>query len=180
VSLDDRPANGQAHPQALRLGRVEGLEQAVRTLWVQPRTGIAHGDEHAARGTRLSADPQLPRPLVDASHGFDRVEDQVQDHLLQLDAVAVHGRQAPRELGLQRDALPQHFAPGQGDDVEGGLVEVEPILVWGRLLDPSRGSSVKPRGAAKGFLADAKLRKIFGKDKVTMFEMNKHLAQHLK
>jgi chromatin remodeling complex protein RSC6 len=29
-------------------------------------------------------------------------------------------------------------------------------------------------------LADDKLRKVFGKDKVTMFEMNKHLARHLK
>jgi len=29
-------------------------------------------------------------------------------------------------------------------------------------------------------LADEKLAKVFGKDKVTMFEMNKHLAQHLK
>ena len=29
-------------------------------------------------------------------------------------------------------------------------------------------------------LADAKLRPIFGKDKVTMFEMNRYLAQHLK
>ena len=29
-------------------------------------------------------------------------------------------------------------------------------------------------------LADTKLRKIFGKVKVTMFEMNKHLAQHVK
>jgi upstream activation factor subunit UAF30 len=29
-------------------------------------------------------------------------------------------------------------------------------------------------------LADDKLRKVFGKDKVTMFEMNKYLAQHLK
>ena len=28
-------------------------------------------------------------------------------------------------------------------------------------------------------LADDKLRKVLGKDKVTMFEMNKHLAQHL-
>lgn len=28
-------------------------------------------------------------------------------------------------------------------------------------------------------LADDKLKKVFGKDKVTMFEMNKHLAQHL-
>jgi chromatin remodeling complex protein RSC6 len=29
-------------------------------------------------------------------------------------------------------------------------------------------------------LADDKLEPIFGKKKVTMFEMNKHLAQHLK
>ena len=28
-------------------------------------------------------------------------------------------------------------------------------------------------------LANGKLRKVFGKDKVTMFEMNKHLARHL-
>ena len=28
-------------------------------------------------------------------------------------------------------------------------------------------------------LADDKLKKVFGKDKVTMFEMNKYLAQHL-
>ncbi|MET4702189.1 upstream activation factor subunit UAF30 [Constrictibacter sp. MBR-5] len=27
---------------------------------------------------------------------------------------------------------------------------------------------------------DEKLRAVFGKDKVTMFEMNKHVAQHLK
>jgi hypothetical protein len=29
-------------------------------------------------------------------------------------------------------------------------------------------------------LADGKLTKVFGKDKVTMFEMNKHLTRHLK
>ena len=29
-------------------------------------------------------------------------------------------------------------------------------------------------------LADAKLKPIFGKDKCSMFEMNKHLAAHLK
>ena len=29
-------------------------------------------------------------------------------------------------------------------------------------------------------VADDNLKKIFGKDKVTMFEMNKHLAGHMK
>ncbi len=33
---------------------------------------------------------------------------------------------------------------------------------------------------AREIIADAKLKPIFGKDKVTMFEMNKHLAAHLK
>jgi chromatin remodeling complex protein RSC6 len=28
-------------------------------------------------------------------------------------------------------------------------------------------------------LADDKLKSVFGKDKVTMFEMNKHLSRHL-
>jgi chromatin remodeling complex protein RSC6 len=34
--------------------------------------------------------------------------------------------------------------------------------------------------AVSEILADDKLRKVFGKAKVTMFEMNKHLAGHLK
>ena len=29
-------------------------------------------------------------------------------------------------------------------------------------------------------VADAKLKKVFGRDKVTMFEMNKYIAQHVK
>jgi upstream activation factor subunit UAF30 len=33
---------------------------------------------------------------------------------------------------------------------------------------------------AREIVADDNLRKVFGKDKVTMFEMNKHLAAHLK
>jgi len=35
-------------------------------------------------------------------------------------------------------------------------------------------------GEPHEILADDKLRKVFGKEKVSMFEMNKHLAAHLK
>ena len=35
------------------------------------------------------------------------------------------------------------------------------------------------RYTSPAIVADDKLSKVFGKDKVTMFEMNKHLAQHL-
>jgi chromatin remodeling complex protein RSC6 len=35
-------------------------------------------------------------------------------------------------------------------------------------------------GNRREILADDKLRNVFGKEKVSMFEMNKHLAAHLK
>jgi upstream activation factor subunit UAF30 len=40
-------------------------------------------------------------------------------------------------------------------------------------------SAEQQPGGNREILADDKLRKVFGKDKVTMFEMSKHLAQHL-
>jgi len=38
----------------------------------------------------------------------------------------------------------------------------------------------EPGEPSREILADDTLWKVFGKDKVTMFEMNKHLAQHLR
>jgi upstream activation factor subunit UAF30 len=48
--------------------------------------------------------------------------------------------------------------------------------VWGyikkhKLQDPQNKREI---------MADEKLQAVFGKNRVTMFEMNKHLAQHLK
>ena len=40
-----------------------------------------------------------------------------------------------------------------------------------KLQDPADGRKIN---------ADDKLKKVMGKDQVTMFEMNKYLAQHLK
>jgi hypothetical protein len=61
VSLDDRAADRQAHTQAARLGRVEGLKQPLELRWIQPRTHILHHNQHAARGGS-GADQQLARP----------------------------------------------------------------------------------------------------------------------
>ncbi|MGJ3626515.1 SWIB/MDM2 domain-containing protein [Sphingomonas sp. MMS24-JH45] len=35
-------------------------------------------------------------------------------------------------------------------------------------------------GNKREILADDKLKKVFGRDKVTMFEMNKYISQHVK
>ena len=47
--------------------------------------------------------------------------------------------------------------------------------VWGYI----KSNNLQNPENRREILAEDKLRKVFGKDKVTMFEMNKHLAAHL-
>ena len=49
-----------------------------------------------------------------------------------------------------------------------------------KVWDYIRSRNLQNPENRREILADDKLRKVFGKDKVTMFEMNKHLARHLK
>ena len=48
------------------------------------------------------------------------------------------------------------------------------------MLDYIKKNKLQNPENKREILADDKLQKVFGKKKVTMFEMNKHLAQHLK
>jgi chromatin remodeling complex protein RSC6 len=51
--------------------------------------------------------------------------------------------------------------------------------VVSKVWDYIRSHNLQDPDNRREILADGKLRAVFGKDKVTMFEMNKHLAQHL-
>ena len=69
VSLDDRAADRQAHAQAARLGRVEGLEQPLELRWIQPRTlscTITSTPPEAAVPVRTSRSraPSLTPPIA--------------------------------------------------------------------------------------------------------------------
>jgi chromatin remodeling complex protein RSC6 len=52
--------------------------------------------------------------------------------------------------------------------------------VVSKVWDYIKKNNLQNASNKREILADDKLKKVFGKDKVTMFEMNKHLAQHLK
>jgi upstream activation factor subunit UAF30 len=82
--------------------------------------------------------------------------------------------------GNKPNALQQPLQPspelaavlGEGKLARGEAVsKVWAYIKENKLQNPDDGREI---------IADDKLRKVFGKDKVTMFEMNKHLAQHLK
>ena len=52
--------------------------------------------------------------------------------------------------------------------------------VVSKLWEYIRSHNLQNPEDRREILADDRLRKVFGKDKVTMFEMNKHLTQHLR
>ena len=52
--------------------------------------------------------------------------------------------------------------------------------VVSKMWDYIRKNNLQNPENKREIVADDKLEPIFGKKKVTMFEMNKHLAQHLK
>jgi len=84
------------------------------------------------------------------------------------------------KAGNKPNALQQPLRPsedlaavvGAGPMARGEVVsKVWEYIKANKLQNPDDGREI---------LADDKLRRVFGKDKVTMFEMNKLLAQHLK
>jgi chromatin remodeling complex protein RSC6 len=52
--------------------------------------------------------------------------------------------------------------------------------VVSKVWDHIRKNNLQNPQNKREIIADAKLRPIFGKDRCTMFEMNKHLSKHLK
>jgi chromatin remodeling complex protein RSC6 len=52
--------------------------------------------------------------------------------------------------------------------------------VVSKVWDHIRKNNLQNPQNKREILADDKLRKVFGKDRCTMFEMNKHLSNHLK
>ena len=102
------------------------------------------------------------RPRADATHGFDSVHQQIQQHLLHLDAVAQDQRHIRCEVRLDHDPVAVHFAGRQGEDVPDRGVEVEPVLLGRRFLgevanptdDFARAMAFgnHPQGGLPGFL----------------------------
>jgi chromatin remodeling complex protein RSC6 len=89
---------------------------------------------------------------------------------------------AAKGEGTARKVNPALMKPMTPSSELGAVVGTKPLprtevvsKVWeyikkNKLQNPKNGREI---------LADDKLKKVFGTDKVTMFEMNKHLSKHL-
>ena len=79
------------------------------------------------------------------------------------------------------NALQQALQPSEElAAVVGGPAPLPRGEVVSKVWDYIKANNLQNPENRREILADDTLRKVFGKDKVTMFEMNKHLARHLK
>ena len=96
---------------------------------------------------------------------------------------------AKQEAGAKQAATKQTnngtgiHAPVQPSAELGAVVGNDKLprsQVISKVWDYIKSNNLQNPENKREILADDKLKKVFGKDKVTMFEMNRYLAQHLK
>lgn len=82
--------------------------------------------------------------------------------------------------GGKVNALQQPLTPSAELAAVVGSGTLPRAEVVSKMWDYIKTNNLQNPEDKREILADEKLKKIFGKDKVTMFEMNKHIAAHLK
>src|SRR5262249_17436326 len=106
VIFDDSAADGQADARAVTLAREEGFEESVCDFWGEAHPFVSHAEPHAMDWLALRLDQQLPRvPPFEGPHRIPPVQEQVQDDLLELDAIAGHERQRIAQLRSHDDPV---------------------------------------------------------------------------
>src|SRR5690349_23478557 len=88
MTLDDGTTDGQADSHTAALRRVERVEDSLKALWVDAHSDILYAQARAIVAVDFSRDHEVPRAILDAAHRVRGVQQQVQDDLLELDAIA--------------------------------------------------------------------------------------------
>ena len=79
-----------------------------------------------------------------------------------------------RQSGLQRPVTPsRELSAITGSD------PLPRSQVVSKIWDHIKKNNLQDPNNKREIVADDKLRAVFGKDRVSMFEMNKHLSRHL-
>src|SRR6516162_2589388 len=124
-SFHNWTADRQSHSHAGRLGCVKRIEKTIEVFLAYARPGIPDRDDHTIWLVRLSADLQLAYVQAALTHCLDRVQDQVEDHLLKLGPISCHGRQAFGKLRLYRNAVFHGFTPRELDHPADRFIDMQ-------------------------------------------------------
>jgi len=98
----------QTHAEPARLRGVERVEQAIGLEPAEADAAVLHRDDRARPiADRLAGRPDDEPALLgrDLSHGLRRIDEEVDEHLLELDPISQHRRQVRCDRHLERDPL---------------------------------------------------------------------------
>ena len=149
VSADDRPADGQAEAEALRLRRDERLEDRGEPVAGDAAAAVRDRDPNPPVAIPLRPHEQPALGGRHRRHRVAAVHQEVEDHLLELDAVAAYGREIGRELRAHGHAVVREVAshdlqdlPHQLGDVEGIAMHLDVLQHEPQTLDHLTGAPV--------------------------------------
>src|SRR3982075_3502485 len=140
MGLNDRTADRQTHPHTARFCSEQWIEYPLVLLRVDSCSGVRHRYNYAHAVADLGPHAQAPRPIL-GRHRIDRVRDQVQKHLLQLDSISSYLRYLCIRLGLDQYPVPLQIAVRQGEGFPDEVVDVERSSVPGVLLEDRPNAS---------------------------------------
>src|SRR3954471_8268927 len=86
MGLDDRTADREAHSHAAGFRGVERVEDPLHVFGANPAPRVGDCNEYAAVALELGADGEHAG-VVHGGHGLHGIRDQVEEHLLELDAI---------------------------------------------------------------------------------------------
>ena len=93
------------------------------------------------------------------------------------------GSKGSKEGAPGRKANPALMKPMQPSKELAAVVGSQPLSrpdAVSKVWEYIKKNNLQNPENKREIVADGKLKAVFGKDRVTMFEMNKHLFQHLK
>src|SRR6476659_9897482 len=124
MPLNDRTANRKTHPHTVSLGGEEGIEYAIELIWGNADAGVSHRDQGVVPIVLAHSNHELAL-IRNIGHGFDAVQDEVDDDLLQLHAVTEDRVKARIKVEPQLHPIIKHLALHQADDVMDQIVDIE-------------------------------------------------------
>ena len=86
-------------------GRLPYFNFTVLPVRIDSLAGVTHRQSSPIRSFTRGLDQKSARPIIDFAHRVDRVEDNIQDDLLKLHAIATDRRQIVSEVSLQSDPI---------------------------------------------------------------------------
>jgi hypothetical protein len=109
MAFDDGATDGQSDPHPVILSCVESFKKSIRYEGVETDSGVLHGETHVFAFISPGSDCQLPWTIVDSVHGVRGVPNQVENDLLDLNAIASDEREVVGQRKAQNDAVSLKF-----------------------------------------------------------------------